>query len=70
MSSISLRMDDRDSELIKKYAALHRTTVSEYVRNTVIERIEDEMDIGLFDKALKAMTKTHSLDEVKAELGL
>ncbi len=70
MAGISLRLDDRDSELIKKYAELKHVTVSKLVRDAVVAQIEDEIDIELFDKALKSTTKTYTLDEVKSELGL
>ena len=70
MAGLSLRLDDRDSELIKKYAELKHVTISKLVRDAVIAQIEDEIDIDLFDKALKNTTKTYTLDEVKRALGL
>lgn len=70
MASISLRLDDRDSELIKKYAELKHITVSKLVRDAVVAQIEDEIDVELFDKALKEMKKTYSLDEAKRALGI
>jgi len=38
MSTISIRVNHRDSELIRKYAKLKNTSVSELVRNAVIEK--------------------------------
>lgn len=70
MSTLSLRLDDNDSELIKYFAQLKNLSVSELIRSTVIERIEDELDIDLFEKAMNEMKGTYSLDEVKKELGL
>lgn len=70
MSTLSLRLDDNDSELIKYFAQLKNLSVSELIRSTVIERIEDELDIDLFEKAMNEMKRTYSLDEVKKELGL
>ena len=70
MASISLRLDDRDSELIKKYAELKNITVSKLVRDAVVAQIEDEIDVELFDKALKEMKRTYSLDEAKRALGI
>ena len=43
--TISLRLTDKDTQLIKAYAALHGMTVSELVRDAVMERIEDEYDL-------------------------
>lgn len=38
MTTISLRLEDRDAELIKGYAAMKRMTVSELIRQTEIGR--------------------------------
>jgi len=71
--TISLRLSDEDTALIKKYAELNRMSVSELIRQSVIERIEDEYDLKAFEKALAEHKKnpvTYSLDEVERELGL
>ena len=70
MPTISLRVDDRDSKLIHDYAKLKNTSVSDLMRNAIIEKIEDELDVENFDRVLANMEKTHSLDDVKKELGL
>lgn len=70
MATISLRVDDRDSKLIRDYAKLKKTSVSDLMRNAIIEKIEDEIDVENFDRVLANMEKTHSLDDVKKELGL
>lgn len=71
--SISLRLSDAEATLIKNYAAMNRMSVSELVRQTVLERIEDEIDLKAYEKAMeeyKANPVTYSLDEVEKELGL
>lgn len=71
--TISLRLNDDESLLIKKYAELNSMTVSELVRQSVLERIENEYDLELFNKALseyKDNPLTYSLDEVERELGI
>lgn len=70
MATISLRVDDRDSKLIRDYAKMKKTSVSDLMRNATIEKIEDEIDVENFDHVLASMEKTHSLDDVKKELGL
>lgn len=70
MSTISLRLDDREDELIRRYAAIHNVTVSELIRKAVIDQIENEIDIELYDKAVAETKATYSLDQVKKELGL
>ena len=71
--TISLRLSDEDTMLIKKYAEINKMSVSELIRRTVLERIEDEYDLELFDRAMaeyKENPVTYSLDEVERELRL
>ena len=71
--TISLRLSDEDTLLIKKYAELNRLSVSELIRQTVMERIETEYDLEMFDKAIaeyKNNPVTYSLDEIERELRL
>lgn len=71
--TISLRLSDEDTLLIKKYAELNRLSVSELIRQTVMERIETEYDLEMFEKAIKEYENnpvTYSLDDVERELGL
>ena len=71
--TISLRLSDEDALLIKKYAELNRLSASELIRQTVMERIETEYDLEVFDKAMaeyKNKPTVYSLDEVEKELGL
>lgn len=70
MATISLRVDERDSKLIRDYAKLKKTSVSDLMRNAIIEKIEDEIDLENFDRVVANMEKSHSMDEVKKELGL
>lgn len=71
--TISLRLSDEDTLLIKKYAEMNHLSVSELIRQAVIERIETEYDLEMFEKALaeyKNNPITYSLDEMEEELGL
>ena len=71
--TISLRLNDEDTLLIKKYAELNKLSVSDLIRQSVMERIETEYDLEMFDKALaeyKNNPVTYSLDDVEKELGL
>ena len=59
--------------LIKKYAEINRTSVSELIRQSVLEKIENEYDLECFNKAMaeyKENPVSYSLDEVEKELGL
>lgn len=69
--TISLRLSEEESILFKRYAEIHGITVSELVRQSVLERIEDEYDLKLYEKAIEEYRKnpvTYSLDEVEGEL--
>ena len=71
--TISVRLSDKDMELIKTYAKLNNISLSELIRSAVMEKIEDEYDLECYNKAIeeyKNNSKTYTLDEVKKELGL
>ena len=71
--TISLRLSDEDEKLFKSYAKSNRMTLSEFIRNTVLERIEDEYDLKVYREALEEFKKdptTYTLDEMKERLGM
>jgi len=71
--TISLQLNDEDTMLIKKYAELNQLSVSELIRQSVLERIESEYDLEVFSKAMQEYQQnpvTYSLDEIERELGL
>ena len=71
--TISVRLSDKDTELIKTYAKMNNISLSDLIRNAVLEKIEDEYDLECYKKAIKEYNKnpkTYSIDEVKKELGL
>ncbi|WP_320129394.1 type II toxin-antitoxin system RelB family antitoxin [uncultured Sphaerochaeta sp.] len=70
---ISLRLNNEDTLFIKKYAELKGISVSELVRQSVLERIEDEYDLKAYNTAIadyRANPVTYSIDEVERELRL
>lgn len=71
--NVSVRLNDEDTKLIKAYADMYGITVSELIRKSVLERIEDEFDLKLYNEAIEEYKKnpvSYSLDEVEKELGL
>ena len=71
--TISIRLNEEDAKLIKSYAKINKTTIQEFVRKAVLEKIEDEYDLECYYKAKKEFDenpKTYTLEEVKKELGL
>lgn len=71
--SISIRVSSKESELIRKYAELNGKTVSEVMRQAILEKIEDEFDIFLYESAMedyKTNSKTYTIAEAKKMLDI
>lgn len=71
--TISVRLSDEDTELFKQYAQMHNVSLSDLIRNAVIEKIEDEYDLKCYEEAMRKYLqnpKTYSFEEVEKELGL
>ena len=74
MATISLRVPDQELDLLKKYARINNTSLSEIIRQTMLERIEEEYDLKVFaeyerDRA-RGEVKTYSHEEAWKEIGL
>ena len=74
MATISLRVPDRVLSIFKDYAKINNTSLSEIIRRAMIERIETEYDMSVFEEYEKDKAtgniKTYSHDEAWKELGL
>ena len=71
--TMTVRMGDEETRLLKDYARLHGITVSDFMRRAALEKIEDELDIRAAEKAYAeylADPVTYSLDEIEKEFGL
>jgi len=71
--SISLRVSKEEMSVIKSYAEICGTTVSETVREAILGKIEDEFDIKTYKKAIKdhkRNPKTYTHTDVLEKLGL
>ena len=55
--TISVRLSEEDTKLIKAYAAMNNTTLSDLIRNAIIEKIEDEYDLKCYEKAIEEYKK-------------
>lgn len=49
--SISLRLNEVDTNIIKSYASMRGLSVSELIRRIVMEHIEEEFDLKECEKA-------------------
>lgn len=71
MAIISFYLSDRDEKLIKNYAKSKHVSVSSFLHSAVMDRIEDEIDDRLCEKAereFKCNPQDVSLDDMRKEL--
>lgn len=73
MSMISVHFNDKDTRIIKEYAKAKNMIISALVRDAVLERIEDEINMQLFHDSKAAhckQSKAITFDDMMNELGL
>ena len=71
MTTMTLRMDDADAEVVRRYAAFQGISVSDLLRQAVLEKIEDGQDLADLRAAFAADDGGRfSLTDVRSELGL
>lgn len=73
MSVIQARVSAEEEAMISKYAKVKNISVSALIRESVIERIEDEIDLELYEKAMEEYRKnpvTYTQKEIERDLGL
>ncbi len=71
MATISIRLNEQDSNFIRKYAEFKNISISDLVRQAVIHHIEDEIDIRAYNKAMKEYKEnpvTYTHEEILAML--
>ena len=52
MATMTLRINDQDGELIKRYIHMHGLMISEFARQAMLEKIEDEYDLQVLRQAM------------------
>ena len=71
MSTMTMRLDETDAEVVRKYAEFEGKTISDFIRDAVFEKIEDQQDLATLREAIAVddgVRYTH--EQVLAELGL
>ena len=69
MATMTIRMDDNDAELVRKYARFEGVTLSEFARNAILEKIEDAHDLRELRDAIAYDTgERYSVDDILADL--
>lgn len=73
MSIISLRINEQEEKVIKEYAKLNNISVSELFRSSVLGKIEEDIDLKLYNQAIaehRDSPNDISFDEMMKELDL
>ncbi|EJG14171.1 type II toxin-antitoxin system RelB family antitoxin [Actinomyces sp. ICM47] len=71
MPTMTMRLDETDAEVVRKYAEFEGKTISDFIRDAVFEKIEDQQDLATLREAIttdNGVRYTH--EQVLAELGL
>ena len=71
--AISIRLSEQEAAMFKDYASAYNISISELVRQSVMARIEDEIDIKMYEEARSEFEEdstTYSFEETERLLGL
>lgn len=71
--TITVRISEDDKKIIQHYSSVHSTTPSELLKTAALEKIEDDIDLELYNKEMEEFKKdstTYSVDEVVEILSL
>lgn len=71
MPTMTIRLDETDAEVVRKYAEFEGKTISDFIRDAVFEKIEDQQDLATLREAIAVddgVRYTH--EQVLTELGL
>ena len=67
-STITIRLDEIEKEVIKNYVNNKSLTISEFIKKIILDYIEDEYDLKIYKEYLKEKEngpfKTYSHKEV------
>jgi hypothetical protein len=73
MSALSIRLNDDEKKIINAYAKFNNKTITQVVKEAILEKIENEFDLNELNKAIEEYEKnpiSYSSDEVWKILGI
>ena len=73
MSALSIRLNDDEKKIINAYAKFNNKTITQVVKEAILEKIENEFDLNELNKAIEEYEKnpiSYSSDEVWKMLGI
>lgn len=69
MATMTVRMNERDAELVRRFAQFEGVTISDFARNAILEKIEDAYDLQELREAIAQDSgERFSIDDVVYEL--
>ena len=57
MSAVSIRFNDDEEEILKNYVKSKGLNLSQYIKNIIFEKIEEEYDLKSVQEYLKAKSE-------------
>lgn len=70
MSTLSLRVSEKDAEIFRAYAKFKKLPLSEVLRDALMEQIETEYDLKVFIDYEISKESIRPLDELWKDLSL
>lgn len=73
MSVLSIRLNDDEKKIINAYAKFNNKTITQVIKEAILEKIENEFDLNELNKAIEEYEKnpiSYSSDEVWKILGI
>lgn len=69
MTTMTVRMNEQDAELVRKFAEFQGLTISDFARSAILEKIEDSYDLQeLRDAIAHDDGERFTIDEILGEL--
>lgn len=69
MATMTVRMNERDAELVRRFTQFEGVTISDFARNAILEKIEDAYDLQELREAIAQDSgERFSIDDVVSEL--
>ncbi|AYZ73660.1 hypothetical protein EGX98_06280 [Fusobacterium necrophorum] len=74
MSVVSLRLNEKETKILKEFANFENMGLSTYIKKVLFEKLEEEYELRLFDRLwsehIEAGGETLTLEEVAKENGI
>lgn len=69
MATITVKMNEQDAELVRRFASFEGVSISDFARNAILEKIEDSYDLQeLRDAMAQDCGGRFSVEDVLSEL--